>query len=106
MPNPKDSSFALPNARNTSMLVSFVLGDANFSRFIRRVLPDASQWNIGGVGPSGVGAGVGHVHFFLLCVDFICVRWSTQTQYPVEYGPKVFKKNQFKMERIKRFVSI
>ena len=25
--------------------------------------PDASQWNIGGVGPSGVGAGVGHVHF-------------------------------------------
>ena len=33
------------------------------TRFIRRVLPDASQWNIGGVGPSGVGAGVGHVHF-------------------------------------------
>ena len=27
------------------------------------VTPDASQWNIGGVGPSGVGAGVGHVHF-------------------------------------------
>ena len=27
--------------------------------------PDASQWNIGGVGPSGVGAGVGHVHFRL-----------------------------------------
>ena len=26
--------------------------------------PDASQWNIGGVGPSGVGAGVWHVHFF------------------------------------------
>ena len=25
--------------------------------------PDASQWNIGGVGPSGVWAGVGHVHF-------------------------------------------
>ena len=25
--------------------------------------PEASQWNIGGVGPSGVGAGVGHVHF-------------------------------------------
>ena len=45
------------------MLVSFALGDANFSRFTRRVLPDASQWNIGDVGPSGVGAGVGHVHF-------------------------------------------
>ena len=27
--------------------------------------PDASQWNIGGVGPSGVGAGVGHVQFRL-----------------------------------------
>ena len=27
--------------------------------------PNASQWNIGGVGPSGVGAGVGHVHFRL-----------------------------------------
>ena len=25
--------------------------------------PDASQWNIVGIGPSGVGAGVGHVHF-------------------------------------------
>ena len=67
-PNAKDSSFAFPNAINTNMLVTFVVGDANFSRFyptrfIRRVLPDASQWNIGGVGPSGVGAGVGHVHF-------------------------------------------
>ena len=28
--------------------------------------PDTSQWNIGGVGPSGIGAGVGHVHFMLL----------------------------------------
>ena len=27
--------------------------------------PDASQWNIGGVGPSGVGGGIGHVHFRL-----------------------------------------
>ena len=27
--------------------------------------PDASEWNIGGVGSSGVGAGVGHVHFRL-----------------------------------------
>ena len=29
--------------------------------------PDTSQWNIGGVRPSGVGAGVGHVHFIFLC---------------------------------------
>ena len=27
--------------------------------------PNASQWNIGCVGSSGVGAGVGHVHFRL-----------------------------------------
>ena len=41
-----------------------VLPDAFYpTRFIRRVLPDASQWNIGGVRHSGVGAGVGHVHF-------------------------------------------
>ena len=62
------------------MLVSFALGefcvgkffafyptiltDAFYpTRFIRRVLPDASQWNIGGIGPSGVGAGVEHVYF-------------------------------------------
>ena len=27
--------------------------------------PDASQWNIGGVGSSGVGAGVGHFMLFM-----------------------------------------
>ena len=33
--------------------------------------PDASQWNIGGVGPSGVGAGIGHVHFvFFVLISF------------------------------------
>ena len=33
--------------------------------------PDASQWNIGGVGPSGVGGGVGHVHFmFFVLISF------------------------------------
>ena len=33
--------------------------------------PDASQWNIGGVGPPGVGAGVGHVHFmFFVLITF------------------------------------
>ena len=54
-PNAKDSTFALPNARNTNMLVSLV--------FYPTPTPDASQWNIGGVGPSDIGAGVGHVHF-------------------------------------------
>ena len=33
--------------------------------------PDASQWNIGGVGPSGFGADVGHVHFmFFVLISF------------------------------------
>ena len=33
--------------------------------------PDASQWNIGGVGPSGVGAGVGIVNFmFFVLISF------------------------------------
>ena len=34
--NAKDSTFALPNAKNTNMLVSLALGEANFSRFTRR----------------------------------------------------------------------
>ena len=31
-PNAKDSTFGLPNARNSNMVVSFALGDANFLR--------------------------------------------------------------------------
>ena len=38
--------------------------------------PDASQWNIGGVGPSGIGAGVGHVHFML----FMSISFAPGTQ--------------------------
>ena len=32
----KDSTFALPNAKNTNMLVFLALGDAHFTRFTRR----------------------------------------------------------------------
>ena len=35
-PNAKDSTFALPNTRNTNMSVSLALGDANVSCFTRR----------------------------------------------------------------------
>ena len=38
--------------------------------------PDASQWKIGGVGPSGVGAGVGHLHFML----FMSISFASVTQ--------------------------
>ena len=39
--------------------------------------PNASQWNIGGVGPSGVGAGVGHVHFRL----FVSISFAFGSQH-------------------------
>ena len=42
-------TFASPNAKDTNMLVSFALGDTNFSRHPTQN-PDASQWNIGCVG--------------------------------------------------------
>ena len=38
--------------------------------------PDASQWNICGVGSSGVGAGVGHVRFML----FMSISFASGTQ--------------------------
>ena len=45
--------------------------------------PDASQWNIGGVGPSGIGAGVGYVHFMLfMSISFAPI----ETRFSVEYG--------------------
>ena len=47
--------------------------------------PDASQWNIGGIGSSGVG----HVYFMYISCIFhvLCASFSlTQRQIPVEYG--------------------
>ena len=35
---------------------------------------NASQWNIGCVGPQTQISCVGHVHFIFFCVDFICVQ--------------------------------
>ena len=68
------------------MLVYFALGEANFLRwpctfllFLRyppTPTPDATQWNIGGVGSSGVGAGIGHVHFML----FMSISFASGTQ--------------------------
>ena len=86
-PNAKDSTFALPNAKNTNMLVSLALVDANISRYLtqnpQRVsveyrlcwAPNAKllRWPC---------------TFHVFCVDFICVWCPTQTQFPVEYGLK------------------
>ena len=74
--NAKDSTFALPNAKNTNMLVSLALGDAHFWRrpctfhFFGVDFFELSsqrephfQWNIGCVGSLTLGLCVGHVHF-------------------------------------------
>ena len=56
--------------------------------------PDASQWNIGGVGLSGVGAGVGHVHFML----FMSFSFASGTQrklvfqWNMGFRPTAFEK--------------
>ena len=39
--------------------------------------PNASQWNIGGVGSCGVGACIGHVHFML----FVSILFALGTQH-------------------------
>ena len=76
IPNAKDSTFALLNAKNTNMLVSLALGDANFSRHLTqknqresveyrlRWVPNAKslRWPC---------------TFHVVCVNFICVRWPT-----------------------------
>ena len=95
LPNAKYTTFALPNAKNTNMLVSLALGDANISRFTRCVLPDAFypprftrrqsveyrwRWAFWRLGWRWACT------FHIFCIDFICIWWSTQSQYPVEYG--------------------
>ena len=70
-PNAKDSTFALPNTKNTNMLVSLALGDANFVRHLTQI-PNASQWNIGCVGCQMQNLHVGHVHFMLfVSISFV-----------------------------------
>ena len=60
-------TFALPNAKYTNTLVSFALGDTNFSRHPTQN-PNASQRNKGCVGSQTQIFHVGHVHFmFFLC---------------------------------------
>ena len=81
-PNARDSTFALANAKNTNMLVSLALGDANFSptrvsEIWLRWVPNANflRWPC---------------TFNFVCVDFIRVGWPTRTPFPVEYGLNLF----------------
>ena len=61
------------------MLVSFALGDANFSRHPTQN-PNASQWNIGCVGSQTQISRIGHVHFLFFGVDFI--QWNMGFKSP------------------------
>ena len=67
-PNAKYITFASPDARIPTCWYILALPPTP--------IPDASQWNIGGVGSSGVGAGVGHVHFML----FMSISFASGTQ--------------------------
>ena len=96
-PNAKDRTFALPNARNSNMLVSFALGDANFVRwpctflfflYISFALGSQRephfQWNMGGSGSPTQHFLIGHVHFMLFIPFFsalgtqreCCSQWN------------------------------
>ena len=103
-PNAKDSTFALPNARNTNMLVSFVLGDINFLRwpctflffvYISFALGSQRkphfQWNIGGGGSPTQLFRFGHVHFMLFIPFFFCVGYQKRMLFSVEYGLTVYE---------------
>ena len=57
------------------MLVSFALGNANFSRHPMQN-PNASQWNIGCVGYQTQISCVGHVHFMV----FVLISFAFGTQ--------------------------
>ena len=83
-PNAKDSIFSSPNAKNTNMLVSFALGDANFLRWpcsfhflcvdffaLGSKRKPHFQWNIECVGSLALGLCVGHVHsIFVVLISF------------------------------------
>ena len=55
--------------------------------------PNASQWNIGCPWVPGIGSLRWACTFHIFCVDFICIRCPTQTQFSVEYGLKLNSDN-------------
>ena len=95
-PNAKDSTFVLPNARNTNMLVSLALGDAKPKSC---VLPDANlrcqsveyrwRWAFWRWGWRLACT------FHVVYVNFICVGHTTQTRFSVEHGLKGAMKIHF-----------
>ena len=63
--NAKDSTFALPNAKNTNMLVSLALGDGIFLRYLtQNPQREPVEYRLRWV-PNGISC-VGHVHFIFV----------------------------------------
>ena len=60
--------------------------------------PDASQWNIGGVGSVGVGACVGRVHFML----FMSISFASGTQRKPVFWWNMGFRNYTKMKQINK----
>ena len=107
-PNAKDSTFALPNTKSTNMLVSLALGDANFLHWPCTFLFFCVDFHH--LYSTGNGVRVGYptrtpfpveyrwrwvpnakvlrwpCRFYVVYVNFICVRHPTQTCFSVEYG--------------------
>ena len=69
-------TFALPNAKDTNMLVPFALVNTNYSRHPMRN-PNASQWNIGCVGYQTQISSIGHIHFMF----FVLISFAFCTQH-------------------------
>ena len=70
--DPQRHTFAVPNAKYINMLVYFDL--TLECALALTPSPDASQWNIGGVGSSGIG----HVYFMYISCIFhvVCASFS------------------------------
>ena len=61
---------------DTNMLVSKNRHRLNAKPYRPNTTPNSNQWNIGGVGSSGIGADVGHVHFML----FVSISFALGSQ--------------------------
>ena len=84
-PNAKDSTFALPNAKNTNMLVSIALDDANVLRYLtQHPQCESVEYRLPWV--PNAKSSRWPCTFHVVCVNFICVWCPTQTQFSVEYG--------------------
>ena len=72
------------------MLVSFALPNPSFSRHLtQNPQRDSVEYRLHWVPNTFLRWAC---TFHILCIDFICVWWPTQIQYPVEYGLKTYIK--------------